>query len=138
MEQTLVMIKPDGVKRHLIGTIMQRFEQKGLTLVGAKLVLMSNEKAMIHYIDHREKPFYQDLVSFITSGSVFMMVWQGEDVVKIARLMIGEVDPLRMIPGTIRGDFTSHLSLNVIHGSDSLHNAEREIALHFDASELIE
>src|SRR5690625_2711813 len=113
------MVKPDGVKRKLIGEIIQRFEAKGFTLVGAKLMTLSEDKARKHYQEHQDKPFFQDLIQFITSGPVFAMVWEGEAVIKIARQMIGATNPQEAAPGTIRGDYGVVLRHNIIHGSDS-------------------
>ncbi|NLY62582.1 MAG: nucleoside-diphosphate kinase [Erysipelothrix sp.] len=137
MERTFIMVKPDGVSRKLIGEVVKRFENKGYNLVGAKLVNMEEEVAKEHYVEHKERPFFGELVEFITSGPVFCMVWEGNDIVAISRTMIGPTSPLDMVPGTIRGDFSSELSQNIIHGSDSVESAEREIALHFDTNQLI-
>ena len=98
---------------------------------------MEEEVAKEHYVEHKERPFFGELVEFITSGPVFCMVWEGNDIVAISRTMIGPTSPLDMVPGTIRGDFSSELSQNIIHGSDSVESAEREIALHFDTNQLI-
>lgn len=136
MERTYVMIKPDGVQRNLIGSIVSRFEQKGFTLTGAKLVTLSKETAETHYGEHSERPFFGELVDFITSGPVFAMVWEGENVVKTARQMIGATNPVESAPGTIRGDYAVQLSMNVIHGSDSVESAEREIGIFFADNEL--
>ena len=130
------MVKPDGVKRQLIGDIVDRFERKGFVLKGAKLMQISQELAEKHYAEHAEKPFFGELTDFITSGPVFAMVWEGENVISVARLMMGATNPAESAPGTIRGDYSTTLSHNVIHGSDSLASAEREIGLFFDASEL--
>ncbi|MGP7816063.1 nucleoside-diphosphate kinase [Niallia sp. 01092] len=138
MERTFLMVKPDGVQRNLIGKIIERFEQKGFQLVGAKLMHISQELAEKHYQEHVEKPFFSDLVGFITSGPVFAMVWQGEDVIAKARLMMGKTNPLEALPGTIRGDFGVVMRKNVIHGSDGFESAAREIALFFKDEELIE
>lgn len=131
MEQTYLMIKPDGVKRHLIGEIVHRFEKKGFTLVNAKLMTISPELAKQHYAEHEGKPFFDELVSFITSGPVFAMVWEGDNVVELSRLLIGKTDPKEALPGTIRGDYAFTKSENVIHGSDSVESAIREINLFF-------
>ncbi|CAM3718782.1 nucleoside-diphosphate kinase [Alkalicoccus chagannorensis] len=137
MEQSFVMVKPDGVRRGLASTIMQRFEQKGYLVRGAKLMQMSRELAETHYAEHKERPFFGDLTAFITSGPVFAMVLEGEDVITEARKMIGSTDPKEAAPGTIRGDFAIKKSENIIHGSDSPESAEREIHLFFQAQELI-
>lgn len=133
MEKTFIMVKPDGVSRKLIGEVVSRFENKGYNLVAAKLTNISEDVAKEHYIEHASRPFYGELVDFITSGPVFCMVWEGNDIVSISRTMIGPTNPLDMVPGTIRGDFASELSNNIIHGSDSVESAEREISLHFGA-----
>ena len=137
MERTFLMVKPDGVQRNLIGKIVERFEQKGFQLVGAKLMQVSTELAEKHYQEHVEKPFFGELVEFITSGPVFAMVWQGEEVIAKSRLMIGKTNPMEASPGTIRGDFAAVKSKNVIHGSDGIESAAREIALFFKEEELI-
>jgi len=137
MERTFLMVKPDGVQRNLIGKIVERFEQKGFQLVGAKLMQVSTELAEKHYQEHVEKPFFGELVEFITSGPVFAMVWQGEEVIAKSRLMIGKTNPMEASPGTIRGDFAEVKSKNVIHGSDGIESAAREIALFFKEEELI-
>jgi len=131
MERTFLMIKPDGVQRNLIGEIVSRFEKKGFQLVGAKLMQISQELANEHYAEHKEKPFFGDLVSFITSSPVFAMVWEGKDVIAVARKMMGATNPVEALPGTIRGDYGLETSHNIIHGSDSLESAKREIALFF-------
>ena len=136
IQTTFLMVKPDGVKRQLVGDIVDRFERKGFVLKGAKLMQISQELAEKHYAEHAEKPFFGELTDFITSGPVFAMVWEGENVISVARLMMGATNPAESAPGTIRGDYSTTLSHNVIHGSDSLASAEREIGLFFDASEL--
>lgn len=137
MEKTFLMVKPDGVQRSLIGEIVQRFEKKGYQLVGAKLMQISQELAEQHYAEHKERPFFGELVSFITSGPVFAMVWQGENVIKVAREMMGKTNPAEAAPGTIRGDFSVQVAMNVIHGSDSPESAEREVNLFFSPEELV-
>lgn len=137
MEKTFLMVKPDGVQRNLIGEIVRRFESKGFQLVGAKLMMVSQELAEKHYGEHKDKPFFGELVSFITSGPVFAMVWQGENIIAQARKMMGATNPAEAAPGTIRGDFGVQVSQNIIHGSDSPESAEREIALFFNESDLI-
>ncbi|MED4127074.1 MULTISPECIES: nucleoside-diphosphate kinase [Shouchella] len=136
MERTYVMIKPDGVQRNLIGQIVSRFEQKGFKLVAGKLVTLSKETAETHYGEHREKPFFNELVTFITSGPVFAMVWEGEQVVKISRHLIGATNPAEATPGSIRGDYAIQVGMNVIHGSDSTESADREIGIFFSEEEL--
>lgn len=138
VEKTFIMIKPDGVQRGLIGQVIQRFEQKGLQLIAAKLMHIPKELAEQHYAEHKEKPFFGELVDFITSGPVMAMVWQGENAIKVAREMMGKTNPAEAAPGTIRGDFGLQVSMNVIHGSDSPESAEREINLFFKQEELLE
>ncbi len=136
MEQTYLMIKPDGVQRGLIGRIVARLEDKGLKLVAAKLIIITEEQAKKHYAEHDGKDFFPELVRFITSGPVFAMVWEGDDVIALSRLMIGKTKVGEALPGTIRGDFASHTPLNLIHGSDSPESAAREIANFFAPDEL--
>ncbi|MDA3130195.1 nucleoside-diphosphate kinase [Aliibacillus thermotolerans] len=138
MERTFIMVKPDGVQRNLIGEIVQRFEQKGYKLVGGKLMSISKELAEEHYGEHKDKPFFGELVSFITSGPVFAMVWEGEGVILTARQMMGATNPQEAAPGTIRGDYGVQVGMNVIHGSDSEESAKREIGLFFKEDELID
>ncbi|MBW4082830.1 nucleoside-diphosphate kinase [Paenibacillus sp. S150] len=136
MEKTYLMIKPDGVQRGLIGRIVARLEDKGFKLAAAKLATVTEEQAKKHYAEHEGKDFFPELVRFITSGPVFAMVWEGDDVVALSRLMIGKTRVGEALPGTIRGDFASHTPLNLIHGSDSPESAEREIANFFAPDEL--
>lgn len=131
MQRTFIMVKPDGVKRGLVGEIMKRFEQKGFELLHAELMMVDRAKAEYHYMEHEDKPFFGELVEFITSGPVFAMVWEGENIIEVSRLMIGKTSPAEAIPGTIRGDFACSKAENVIHGSDSLLSAEREIENFF-------
>lgn len=137
MEQTFLMVKPDGVQRGLIGEIVKRFEQKGMQLVAAKLMVITKEQAEFHYAEHREKPFFRELVDFITSGPVFAMVWQGDQVIQLSRALIGKTNVLDAAPGTIRGDFALHTQLNLIHGSDSPESAAREIGNFFRPEEIL-
>ncbi|MGF1569352.1 MAG: nucleoside-diphosphate kinase [Nodosilinea sp.] len=136
MERTFLMIKPDGVQRGLISEIIGRFETKGFTLVGLKLMSVSRELAEQHYGVHRERPFFAGLVEFIISGPVVAMVWEGEGVIASARRMIGATKPLEAEPGTIRGDLGVTVGRNIIHGSDAPETAQAEIALWFSDSEL--
>ncbi|NEW06076.1 nucleoside-diphosphate kinase [Paenibacillus sp. SYP-B3998] len=138
MEKTFLMVKPDGVQRGLIGEIVKRFEQKGFQLIGSKLTVITREQAELHYEEHIGKDFFERLVTFITSGPVFAMVWQGEQVIALSRTMIGKTNSLEAAPGTIRGDFAVHTNLNLIHGSDSPASAEREIRNFFKPDELFE
>ncbi|MCD8511451.1 MAG: nucleoside-diphosphate kinase [Bacillus sp. (in: Bacteria)] len=137
MERTFLMVKPDGVQRNLVGEIVSRFEKKGFTLAGAKMLAVSKELAETHYGEHKERPFFGELVDFITSGPVFAMVWEGENVIAEARKMMGKTNPQEAAPGTIRGDFGVQMSMNVIHGSDSPDSAKREIDLFFKDTELV-
>lgn len=136
MERTFIAIKPDGVQRGLVGEIIGRFEAKGFTLVALKLVIASQELAERHYDIHKERPFFKDLVSFITSGPLVAMVWEGDGVVASARRIIGATNPLTAEPGTIRGDFAVSIGRNIIHGSDAIETAQREISLWFTDAEL--
>lgn len=136
MEKTFLMVKPDGVQRQLIGEILGRIERKGFQLVGAKLMTISRELAEEHYGEHKERPFFGELVSFITSGPVFAMVWEGENVIEVTRQMMGKTNPKEALPGTIRGDYGIIVGKNIIHGSDSPESAEREIGLFFRENEL--
>ncbi len=138
MEKTFLMVKPDGVQRNLIGEIVSRFEKKGFQLVAAKLMSIPTELAQEHYGEHKERPFFGELVDFITSGPVFAMVWQGENVIATARQMMGATNPKDAAPGTIRGDFGVTVGKNVIHGSDSAESAAREIGLFFNEAGTIE
>ncbi len=138
MERTFVMVKPDGVQRGLVGNIIQRIERKGFKIVAMKLATMSREKAEEHYAEHKGKKFFGDLVGFITSGPSVSMVVEGRGVVAAMRKMNGSTNPAEAAPGTIRGDFGIETGRNVVHGSDSLTSAAREIALHFDKSEIID
>src|SRR5690625_5879471 len=137
MEKTFVMVKPDGVQRNLIGEVVHRFEKKGFKLVGAKFMVISDELAEKHYGEHKGKPFFSNLVDFITSGPVFAMVWEGNEVIKTARKIIGSTNPLEAENGTIRGDFGMVVHKNIIHGSDSLDSAQREINLFFNNDEIL-
>ena len=134
------MVKPDGVQRGLIGDIVSRFEQRGLKLVGAKALQIDHELAEAHYEEHQDKPFFDDLVEFITSGPSFAMVWEGKDAIRQVRQMVGETDPAESPPGTIRGDYGLDLGRNLIHASDheDVGSNEREIELFFDDEELLD
>ena len=138
MEKTFLMVKPDGVQRNLIGEIVSRFEKKGFHLVGGKLMNISKELAEEHYGEHKERPFFGELVDFITSGPVFAMIWEGENVITTARQMMGSTNPKDAAPGTIRGDFGVTVGKNIIHGSDSPESAVREIGLFFNNEELVQ
>lgn len=138
MERTFLMVKPDGVQRGLIGEIVSRFERKGLKLVAAKFMMITPELAERHYAEHIGKPFYPPLVAFVTSGPVFAMVWQGDNVIGLTRALIGKTDALEAAPGTIRSDFAVHTNFNLIHGSDSPESAAREIGIFFAPHELVD
>jgi nucleoside-diphosphate kinase len=137
MEKSFVMIKPDGVQRGLVGEIISRLERKGLKLSGLKLLQIAPELAAGHYVEHKDKPFYNELVSFITSGPVVAMTWEGLNAVTVIRSLMGKTNPAEAAPGTIRGDLALFMGKNVIHGSDSLQSAEREIKLFFRPEELV-
>ncbi|WP_431799108.1 nucleoside-diphosphate kinase [Halobacillus andaensis] len=138
MEKTFLMIKPDGVQRNLIGEVTTKFENKGFKLAGAKLMTIDRALAEEHYGEHKGKPFFEELVNFITSGPVFAMVWEGENVISTARQMMGATNPQEASPGTVRGDYGLTVGKNVIHGSDSQQSAEREIGLFFQNNEMID
>ncbi len=138
MERTFLAVKPDGVQRHLVGEIIRRYEAKGFKLVGLKLLQPTRELAEKHYAVHKERPFFAGLVDFITSGPVVAMVWEGDGVVASARKIIGATNPLTAEPGTIRGDYGANIGRNIIHGSDAIETAQTEIALWFNAEELVE
>jgi nucleoside-diphosphate kinase len=137
MQQTLILLKPDCVHRRLMGTVTQRFEQKGLRLAGLKLVQASRELAEKHYAVHKGKPFYESLLGFLTSGPTVAQVWEGREAVAVARSLIGPTDGTKAAPGTIRGDFALSVQNNLIHGSDSPDNAALEINLWFKPEELV-
>lgn len=136
MEQTFVMVKPDGVQRGLVGEVVSRFERRGLKLVGGKVLQVPRTLAEQHYAEHSARPFYGELVSFITSSPVFAMVWEGPNAIATARAMMGKTNPADAAPGTIRGDLAVSVGMNLIHGSDSPESAAREIALWFRADEV--
>ncbi|ROW01840.1 hypothetical protein VMCG_05647 [Cytospora schulzeri] len=136
-EQTFIAIKPDGVQRGLIGPIIQRFEQRGYKLVAIKLVTPTKEHLEAHYADLKEKPFFPGLLSYMLSGPICAMVWEGRDAVKTGRVLLGATNPLASAPGTIRGDFSIDVGRNVCHGSDAVESAQHEIALWFKPEELV-
>jgi nucleoside-diphosphate kinase len=131
MERTLILIKPDAFARNLSGEIIARFERKGLRLVAMNLLTMSRELAAQHYAEHEGKGFYEELVTFITSGPLVAMVLEGEQAVVAARQVIGATDPLKANTGSIRGDFAIEVGQNMVHGSDSPESAAREVGLFF-------
>jgi nucleoside-diphosphate kinase len=136
VERTFIAIKPDGVQRGLVSEIIGRFERKGFTLVGMKLMMVSRELAEQHYGVHKERPFFAGLVDFIISAPVVAMVWEGDGVVASARKIIGATNPLASEPGTIRGDLGVSIGRNLIHGSDAIETAQEEVALWFKPTEL--
>jgi len=137
VERTLILIKPDGVERALIGPIISRFEQRGLKLVGLKMVQVSDDLARRHYAVHEGKPFFEPLITYITSAPVVAMVLEGPDAIQAARNTIGATKPVEATPGSIRGDFGMMVGRNLVHGSDSPENGAAEIALWFDEPELL-
>lgn len=137
MERTFIMVKPDGVQRNLVGEVIRRFEAKGFTLVGLKMLQVSRELAEQHYDIHKERPFFGSLVEFIISAPVVAMVWEGDGVVASARKIIGATNPLNAEPGTIRGDYGVSIGRNLIHGSDATETAQQEISLWFTSEELV-
>ncbi|VAW35033.1 Nucleoside diphosphate kinase [hydrothermal vent metagenome] len=137
MERTLILVKPDGVQRGLMGEIVHRFERRGLKLIGMKFLQMSNELANQHYAVHRERPFFNDLVSYITSGPVLAMVWEGNDAIAAARATIGSTKPVEATPGSIRGDFGMEIGRNLVHGSDSPENGVKEANRFFRPEEIV-
>jgi len=137
MEKTLILVKPDGVQRGLMGEIIGRFERRGLKLIGMKFMQMSQALAEEHYGVHKERPFYNDLVSYITSGPIVAMVWEGNDAVAAARATIGATKPVDAAPGSIRGDFGMEIGRNLVHGSDSPENGVKEAGIFFSEDELV-
>lgn len=137
MERTFIMVKPDGVNQRLVGEVVGRFERRGFTLRGLKALRIDRALAERHYAEHVGKPFFESLVSFITSGPVVAMVWEGRDAIGVARAMLGVTDAAQAAPGTIRGDFSLSKERNIVHGSDGPESAAREIALFFSDVELV-
>lgn len=137
MQRTLVLLKPDCVHRRLVGTLLERFERKGLRLVALKLVQASRQLAEKHYAVHKGKPFYDSLLQFLTAGPTVAVVLEGREAVTVVRTLMGVTDGVKSPPGTIRGDFALSIQNNLIHGSDSPDNANTEIALWFKAEELV-
>jgi len=131
MEKTFVMIKPDGLKRGLVGKIIQRYEQKGLKIIAVKLVNVTKDLAYKHYAEHSSKPFFPELIAYITSGPVLAMILEGPNAIKLARLINGATKVEDALPGTIRGDFATSTTENLVHASDSSESAKREISLWF-------
>ena len=138
MQKTLLLVKPDGVQRGLVGQIVSRIEQKGLKLVGLKLMRVNQELANQHYGEHVGKPFFNDLVDFITSSPIVAMAVEGDNVVQVMRVIMGTTNPQEASHGTIRGDFGMTIGMNLIHGSDSAESAERELSLFFNSEEILD
>ena len=138
MERTLILVKPDGVQRGLIGEIIARFERRGMRLAAMKLMQMSEALAAQHYAEHEGKGFYPSLIEYITSGPVVAMVWEGPNVIAVARAMMGATRPHEATPGTIRGDYAQETGRNIVHGSDGEESAAREISLFFTEDELLD
>ena len=137
MQRTFLAIKPDGIQRGLVGKIINRFEEKGFKLVALKFMLVSKELAEKHYGEHKGKPFFNNLVDFITSGPIVAMVLEGKDIVDVVRKMIGKTNPLDADVGTLRSDYAIDIGRNIVHGSDSTESARREISLFFKEEEIL-
>ncbi|MFP3883297.1 MAG: nucleoside-diphosphate kinase [Actinomycetota bacterium] len=131
MEHTFIMVKPDGVTRGLVGEVISRFERKGLTLERIRRLTISEEMARTHYEEHLEKPFFPDLLEFITSGPVVAMEWSGENAISVGRTLMGATNPQEATPGTIRGDYGLMVTENLVHGSDGPESAKRELEIFF-------
>ncbi|MBC7097940.1 nucleoside-diphosphate kinase [Candidatus Bipolaricaulota bacterium] len=138
MERTLVLLKPDAVQRRLVGRIITRLEEKGLKIVGMKLMRVSQKLAERHYAEHREKPFFPELVSFITSSPIVAMVVEGPGAIDEVRKLMGKTNPREAAPGTIRGDWGLSITMNLVHGSDSPASAAREIPIFFSDEEILD
>ncbi|MEN6610333.1 MAG: nucleoside-diphosphate kinase [Methanoregulaceae archaeon] len=138
MEQTFVMVKPDGVQRGIIGSIVTRFETKGYKLAAAKLEKLPEGRVNEQYREHLEKPFFPSLKQYIMGGPCFLMIWEGKNVVAVTRKIIGATNPQEAAPGTIRGDYAIDIGRNVIHASDSVESAQREIKIHFSSAEIVQ
>jgi nucleoside-diphosphate kinase len=137
-ERTLVLVKPDGVQRALVGEVIGRLERRGLHLVGLRMLRIDRQLAERHYAEHQRKAFFENLVTFITSSPVVAMVWEGPGAVALVRTMMGATNPLDAAPGTIRGDYAVNIGANVVHGSDSVQRAAEEIALFFTPDQLVD
>ena len=138
MERTLVLAKPDGVQRGMVGEIISRLELRGIKLVALKMMLVDEALAHRHYGEHEGKPFFQGLVDFITSSPLVAMVWEADDAVEIVRGTMGQTNPKNAAPGTIRGDLGVNIGRNLVHGSDSPESAQREVALFFGEGEILD
>lgn len=137
METTFSIVKPNAVQKNCIGQILARFEQRGLRIAAAKFTRLTKEKAEGFYIEHKERPFFGSLVSFMTSGPVLLLALEGEDAVALNREIMGATDPAKAAPGTLRKDFADSIEANAVHGSDSAQSAERELAYFFEKNEII-
>ena len=137
METTLILVKPDGVQRGLVGEVIGRLERKGLRISGLKMIQASEELANKHYGEHVGKPFFDSLVTFITSSPLIALAVEGENAVEVSRNLMGATNPKEAAPGTIRGDYGLTIGMNIIHGSDSLESAARELAIFFENSEIL-
>jgi nucleoside-diphosphate kinase len=137
MERSLVLIKPDAVQRGLIGEVILRLERRGLRLVAAKFINVSQELAQTHYAIHQGKPFYNSLIDYITSAPVMAMVWEGPDAIEAIRQTMGATSPIKAAPGSIRHDFALQIGRNLTHASDSVENGVKEVALWFSSQELV-
>ncbi|MGF1503849.1 MAG: nucleoside-diphosphate kinase [Chloroflexi bacterium] len=138
MERTLILVKPDGVQRGVVGEVISRFEKRGLRLCGLKMLHMSKELAERHYHEHEGKPFYEGLITYITSGPIVAMCWEGSDAIAIARRTMGATRPAEAEPGSIRGDYALEVGRNIVHGSDGPETAAFELDLYFTEDELID
>lgn len=137
MERSLVLVKPDAMRRGLAGVIISRLEQRGLKIVAMKMLRLDRALAERHYAVHKDKAFFNDLINYITSGPIIAMVFEGERAIEAIRQAMGATDPLKAAPGSIRGDFGLDIQENLVHGSDSVENAEKEISLFFSPQELV-
>jgi len=137
IERTLIVVKPDGVKRGLVGEVVSRFERKGFKIKALKILWMSRMQAERFYSVHKDKPFFKDLVDFVTSGPVVAMIIEGDEAISVARIMIGSTDGRKAQPGTIRGDFALSIQENVVHASDSKESFEREYRILFNENEIV-
>ncbi|HEY8202962.1 MAG TPA: nucleoside-diphosphate kinase [Actinomycetota bacterium] len=131
MERTLVLVKPDGVRRGLVGEVIGRLERKGLRIAALRMLVVDDDLARRHYAEHVDKPFFGDLISFITSGPIVALAAEGSEAVSVVRTLMGVTDPKKATPGTLRGDYALEITENLVHGSDSPASADRELALFF-------
>lgn len=138
IERTFAIIKPNAMKKNVVGQILTRYESKGLRIAGAKQVKLTREKAEGFYIEHKDRPFFSSLIHFMTSGPVLLLVLEGENAINLNREIMGATDPGKAAPGTIRRDFGDGIEANAVHGSDGVNSAEREVAYFFDKTELFD